>query len=132
LSELVQLEPSLEHNRNLLETFKKKAIEEGSIISEIENYYDYPEIKDDLERGYGYYNGLTYEDICSGNKHYQKNSNKNQFNCRLVSDSPFYKLAPAKEEQLHADPNIYIYHDIITDKQAEVMKTITLTKVNLI
>ena len=38
-------------------------------------------------------------------------------------------IAPVKEEQLNEDPPIWLYHDVITEKQITVMKQLALPRV---
>jgi hypothetical protein len=42
---------------------------------------------------------------------------------------PYLVLSPGKEEQISADPSIYIYYDSITDQQTQLLKNIARTKV---
>jgi hypothetical protein len=38
-------------------------------------------------------------------------------------------IAPVKEEKVYEKPDIWIYYDVITDKQIEMMKTLGYPKV---
>jgi hypothetical protein len=50
--------------------------------------------------------------------------------CRYINHAPLLYIAPVKEEQLFDDPPIWFYHDVITEKQIELMKTLSAPKVN--
>lgn len=52
--------------------------------------------------------------------------------CRYVFDvSPYNIINPIKLEEAHLDPDIYIYHDVIYDKEIETMKSLFYEHVNL-
>jgi hypothetical protein len=60
-----------------------------------------------------------------------KSIKPNRLKCRLVVNNhhPYLVLSPGKEEQISADPSIYIYYDSITDQQTQLLKNIARTKV---
>jgi hypothetical protein len=73
---------------------------------------------------------LHFEDICSGNQHYQKYSTlKKELKCRIVNHYGYLTLSPVKEELLHQNPHIYMFHDLITNKQSESIKNKSFYKV---
>lgn len=37
---------------------------------------------------------------------------------------PFLKLAPIKMEEVHKDPNVFVFHDVLSDDDFEIIKTI--------
>ena len=49
--------------------------------------------------------------------------------CRYINYSPLLYIAPVKEELLFDDPPIWVYHDVITEKQIELMKILGAPKV---
>ncbi len=49
--------------------------------------------------------------------------------CKYVDHNPLLLIGPVKEEQLYDKPAIYMYHDIITDQQVELMKHLGTPKV---
>jgi prolyl 4-hydroxylase len=49
--------------------------------------------------------------------------------CRYVNHSPLLRIAPVKEEQVFDVPAIWVYHDVITEKQIELMKAMGSPKV---
>ena len=38
------------------------------------------------------------------------------------------RIAPVKEELVYDDPPIWLYHDVITENQVEIMKSLALPK----
>ena len=60
-----------------------------------------------------------YEALCRGD--FEKKLNKNLY-CRYINYNPFLVIAPVKEELVNEDPKIWLYHDVITEKQIEIMK----------
>jgi prolyl 4-hydroxylase len=49
--------------------------------------------------------------------------------CRYINYHPFLYIAPVKEEIVFDDPKMWLYHDVITDKQIETMKRLAFPKV---
>ena len=52
-----------------------------------------------------------------------------KLNCRYINYHPFLYIAPIKEEIVFDNPTIWLYHDVITDKQVETFKTFAYPKV---
>lgn len=52
--------------------------------------------------------------------------------CRYLNNSPLLLIGPIKEEQVFDDPAIWQYHDVITEKQLNIMKTLAYPKVNIL
>lgn len=48
--------------------------------------------------------------------------------CRYLNDKPMLYIAPVKEEQVFYDPAIWIYHDVITESQIQLMKRLATPK----
>lgn len=47
--------------------------------------------------------------------------------CRYITNnSPFLKIAPLKVEELHLDPDVYLFHDVIYDKEIDILKDISM------
>lgn len=44
--------------------------------------------------------------------------------CRYVKDHPFLIIGPIKKEQVHIEPDIWIFYDVVSDKQIQVMKSL--------
>ena len=49
--------------------------------------------------------------------------------CRYIHYEPWLIIAPVKEEQVFDDPPIWVYHNVITEKQIETMKQLAKPKV---
>lgn len=56
-------------------------------------------------------------------------SRLSKLKCRYLNQDPLIRISPVKEEQVYDDPPIWIFHDVITDKQIEEMKTLASFKV---
>ncbi|XP_078659717.1 prolyl 4-hydroxylase subunit alpha-3-like [Branchiostoma floridae x Branchiostoma belcheri] len=51
--------------------------------------------------------------------------------CRYVRSSPYFYLSPVKMEPLHqGSPTVTLYHDVITDKEADLMRDMALNRMN--
>jgi hypothetical protein len=48
-----------------------------------------------------------------------------------VNHSPLLIIAPVKEEKVYANPDIWVYYDVITEKQIEMMKNLGYPKVSI-
>lgn len=48
-----------------------------------------------------------------------------ELRCRLVSNSPYSKIAPFKVEEANLDPYVVIFIDVLSDNEIEVLKNIT-------
>ncbi|CAG7818937.1 unnamed protein product, partial [Allacma fusca] len=60
-----------------------------------------------------------YEALCRGENQRMQLGLK----CRYVSNGKgFLTIAPIKEELVHVDPHIYIYHDVISDSEVSIIK----------
>ena len=55
----------------------------------------------------------------------------NKLKCRYLNNKPSLLIAPVKEEQLFDRPAIWIYHDVITNEQVELMKQLGSPKVSI-
>ncbi|RNA10195.1 prolyl 4-hydroxylase subunit alpha-2 [Brachionus plicatilis] len=68
----------------------------------------------------------VYEALCRGDPIPGKVS-KNLY-CRYASYHPMLKIAPVKEELINDNPKIWLYHEIITENQIEIMKNLARPK----
>jgi hypothetical protein len=58
------------------------------------------------------------------------NTTKNpKLYCRYVNHKPFLIIGPVKEELVNINPNIWVYHDVLTKKQVETFKSLANPKV---
>lgn len=49
--------------------------------------------------------------------------------CRYVNDHPLLVIGPVKQEKVFEDPDIFVYHDVLSEKQAERMITMARPRV---
>lgn len=69
-----------------------------------------------VQRSYVY----NYEYLCR--EKIENKINDSRLKCRYIHYNPFLYISPVKEELMHIDPNIWMYHDVISDSQIEIMK----------
>lgn len=71
---------------------------------------------------------IMYERLCRGeNTHDYKH--KHKLVCRYKTNNhPLLILSPAKEEEIYLDPYLVIYHNVITDYEVSVIKSIATPK----
>jgi prolyl 4-hydroxylase len=52
--------------------------------------------------------------------------------CRYITNGvAFLKLQPIKEEEAYLNPRILIYHDVITDKEIDIVKKMAQPRVRI-
>jgi hypothetical protein len=49
-----------------------------------------------------------------------------------TNDDPYYKLGPVKEEEVHKDPSIWIFHDILSKDEQQAVRDTAAPLVNRI
>jgi hypothetical protein len=70
-----------------------------------------------------------YQALCRGEDLLQMSAERqNKLVCRYVHHHPILRIAPVKEELVHDNPPIWLFHDVITDQQIEVFKSLALQK----
>ncbi|GFT62807.1 prolyl 4-hydroxylase subunit alpha-1 [Nephila pilipes] len=68
----------------------------------------------------------NYEKLCRG-EHVKTPFEESQLHCRYTTNnSSYFLLQPIKEEQLSLDPQILVYHDVISDKDMELFKQLAV------
>ncbi|XP_077983978.1 prolyl 4-hydroxylase subunit alpha-1-like [Glandiceps talaboti] len=71
----------------------------------------------------------NYQRLCRGEHDEGSVLGNAQLYCKYVgSTNPRLKLKPVKMEVVHLDPWIVIYHDVISDKEAECVKQLAIPK----
>ncbi|XP_052769082.1 prolyl 4-hydroxylase subunit alpha-1-like isoform X2 [Mya arenaria] len=71
---------------------------------------------------------MTYEALCRG-ENLKKYKHKDRLFCRYrTNDHPLLFLSPAKEEVLYFNPYIAMFHDVISDKEIKMLKTLATPK----
>lgn len=128
---LLSIEPEHERARQNIEYFKEELKDyKRKLQGDTENSVDLdnnpfvfknarPEHVLGLERDV--YETLCRGDPISGNK-------PKKLYCRYGDYHPMLKIAPVKEELVNDDPAIWLYHDIITEKQIQIMKELAMPK----
>ena len=60
----------------------------------------------------------------------QKIRNAHKLKCRYVHNNhPLLVVGPIKEEELHLDPWIVMYHDVVTDSEIKDIKMLATPRV---
>jgi prolyl 4-hydroxylase len=129
---VIEIEPNLdiiENNLELsLDVIKnlKSEIQNGAPLNSENNPFEFknpPPKKDN-------FTSSSYEALCRGDNSAFNISNKrlSQLSCRYISYHPSLIIAPVKEEVVFDNPRIWLYHDVITEKQLNFMKEAAKTK----
>ncbi|CAL1543171.1 unnamed protein product [Lymnaea stagnalis] len=73
---------------------------------------------------------LTYEALCRG-EDVMPVKNAHKLTCRyLTNNHPLLLLQPAKEETVHFDPWVVIYHDVMSDEEIKQIKHLATPRLN--
>ncbi len=66
-----------------------------------------------------------YQKLCRGEKLISM-KRESELRCRYYEGHhPYLKIAPYKEEEVHLDPRIVIYYDVLSDSEIETVKTLS-------
>ncbi len=65
-----------------------------------------------------------YEHLCRDDPIQQ--DNHIHLKCQYINYSPYIYIAPVKMEKIHTNPDIWAYHDVISNIQIETMKNKSL------
>ncbi|XP_071037878.1 prolyl 4-hydroxylase subunit alpha-2-like [Parasteatoda tepidariorum] len=68
----------------------------------------------------------SYRQLCQSSMRTVTPLYSSQLSCHLLSHHPYLLLQPIKEEKLWKEPKISIFHDVISEKEIEIMKTLAL------
>lgn len=53
--------------------------------------------------------------------------------CKYLSENhPFLKLAPVKLEELYLGPDVYLFHNVISDREIEDINSVSKTRVSIL
>lgn len=81
---------------------------------------------------YTNYERRTYEQLCRGQLQPEPKLLA-QLKCRYVKNgSPFLKIAPLKLEEASLKPYIVVYHEVLYDKEIELIKQMAKPRVSAI
>lgn len=61
---------------------------------------------------------------------FQNHTGQHRLKCRYVRHHPILYLQPAKEETVHHNPDIFLYHDVLSDKEMDTIKSLATPKVS--
>ncbi|KAL3876586.1 hypothetical protein ACJMK2_034417 [Sinanodonta woodiana] len=71
---------------------------------------------------------VTYERLCRGEET-QEYKHKHKLVCRYRDNkNPLLLLQPVKEEEVYLDPWLVIFHDVISDRELNVIKQLAVPK----
>ncbi|XP_057666145.1 prolyl 4-hydroxylase subunit alpha-1 [Diorhabda carinulata] len=74
------------------------------------------------------YGKQHYESLCRGEIQLPPKMVA-QLKCRYVThNNPFLLIAPFKVEEAHINPNLYIFHDVMSDQEIETVKRLARPK----
>ncbi len=58
---------------------------------------------------------------------------KSKLTCRyFYGFHPFMRIAPVKEEEVYLKPRLVVYHEVITDRELDVVKRLATPRVKSI
>jgi prolyl 4-hydroxylase len=68
-----------------------------------------------------------YEALCRGEGRTKQSQNQN-LKCTYSTrnNNPYFALRRVKEEQVHLEPPVWIFHDVIYDSEIEIIKKIAI------
>lgn len=96
-------------------------------ILEYDNPLDY--IKNPMFSSQNTYEERLYEAVCRGDIT-PTPKQLAPLRCRyLTNNLPFLKIAPFKLEEVALEPYIVVYHDVMSDKEIEIVKELSQPKV---
>ncbi|XP_073949601.1 prolyl 4-hydroxylase subunit alpha-1-like [Choristoneura fumiferana] len=71
---------------------------------------------------------LKYNALCRDEKKIPSEITK-RLRCRyLMEHHPFLRLAPIKVEQVYIQPDVYVFHEVISDEEIESIKNLSLPR----
>ncbi|XP_068233920.1 prolyl 4-hydroxylase subunit alpha-1-like [Palaemon carinicauda] len=81
-------------------------------------FFDYPLSQYSIQKP----RDILYQSLCRGNSHLSPESSAN-LKCYISSrGSPYLILRPIKVEQVSQDPEMYLFYDVISDKEGKAIK----------
>ena len=106
------------------EYFLRKIRDEATAASGRQLREEESDLDDNLDISKPGYYIREYNALCRGEQVKRNGSRKRQNICLLVSNNDaYYILAPFKMEIVSSDPVLFMFHDVLTEKEMEVMKT---------
>ncbi|GFN78299.1 prolyl 4-hydroxylase subunit alpha-1 [Plakobranchus ocellatus] len=128
-NELLTLDPTHERANNNKRYFEKmlQDDENREPLSEEKKRTLYQTNRDDYRNSEEF---LTYEALCRGEE-IMPIKDRHKLTCRYVTNNhPLLLLQPAKEEEMHLDPWIVVYHDVMSDEEIRQIKQLATPRLN--
>ena len=111
----------MKHYRKLIQNNTDLLFEETNIQpSEMRNFSEFKNIRLTDTKF------LQYEKLCREKQ--DRVFEDPRLKCRYINYNPYIYIAPVKEELLHIDPDIWIFHDVISNSEIETMKNLAVPK----
>lgn len=60
----------------------------------------------------------------------QEKPNKDELTCRYMRHHPMFYIRPVKEELLHLNPRISMFHDVITKAEMDMVRKLARPRVS--
>ncbi|XP_065318968.1 prolyl 4-hydroxylase subunit alpha-1-like [Gordionus sp. m RMFG-2023] len=129
---LLNIEPnhSIAQGNKLWYEYEISELEQSNQIK-LDDYYDIDSRTFKIyspKRWETYFDGYmpVYSALCRGDKIIEKNNYRKGSTCRYMNrhKHPLLLLAPIKEEVLYTNPWIAAYHNVITDAEINILKTL--------
>ncbi|BFZ17688.1 hypothetical protein BsWGS_20727 [Bradybaena similaris] len=127
-NELLKIEPTHERAVNNKKYFETMLLEEGrKQLPQADKKPGYQLSRDEYRNSEEF---LTYEALCRG-ENIMPIANKDKLVCRYVTNNhPLLLLQPAKEEMVHWNPFLVIYHDVMSDAEIKQIKQMATPRLN--
>ncbi|XP_026315847.1 prolyl 4-hydroxylase subunit alpha-2-like [Hyposmocoma kahamanoa] len=68
-----------------------------------------------------------YTELCRGTTNISLTTTSN-LHCSYLKTNTFLSIAPIKMEELHKDPDIYLFHEVLSDNEIEILKEMASPK----
>lgn len=122
---------SVEEETNSLMLFTDSLIQLGNIMSHNANYGG-DNLLESIESNSRFtsttnmFDEAMYRRLCQARRDQPTLAPYPYLRCNLVSPHPYLVLQPVKEEELWKEPKVSIFHDVISHREIEIMKSLAL------
>ena len=136
---LIEIDPTHARSKRNLEYFEKELKTEinklkgdnGAVESRPDLYELLHKVKNERPLHVLGEERDNYEALCRGENLQLTKARQRKLFCRYINYHPSLIIAPVKEEIIYDQPKIWVFHDVISDKQIEILKTLAFPKVVL-
>lgn len=126
-NELLQLDPNHQRATNNKRYFEDMLIQQGESPS---GSADRPALQRQVDSYRQSSEFQTYEALCRGEVT-QKIKDEHKLKCRYVhNNNPLLLIQPMKEEEMHLDPWIVVYHNALSEKEMKDIKMLATPRLN--